>query len=134
MVRAANEVPVEQARAHFGIAPGKPLRRRPPREWRGLEEAVEDLLSVHGWLWSHVRPARTKKGGWVTPESGTPGGPDYRAVKARRLLFLEVKDGRGVVSEAQAVWIAALSMVPGVEVEVVTRADVESGRLDALLR
>lgn len=86
------------------------------------QRTVTDALTVYGWRWCHFRPARTAKG-WRTPIEGTPGWVDLVAVRVKdgvgRLLMLELKSERGQLSDDQAVWLAALRAVPGIEAYVV---------------
>ena len=72
-----------------------------------LASYVEDLLNLYRWRWVHFRPAQSERG-WRTPiRGGGPDGfkgkglPDYIAVKASRLLFIELKSEKGKLSKAQ---------------------------------
>jgi Holliday junction resolvase-like predicted endonuclease len=116
----------------------KLLARANARSWRALEEAVEDLLSLHGWRWMHIRPALRKDGRYRTATTGHEGYFDYTAMRGGRVLFLEVKDGRGELSVEERCWSIeaeeAHRLAPSVQYLVVRRADVESGRLEEVLR
>lgn len=76
-----------------------------------LLAAVLDLAKVLGWKVAHFRPAMTAKG-WRTPVSADGGGfPDLvmaGPIRANgdpcRVLFVELKAGRGKMSEAQWSW------------------------------
>jgi hypothetical protein len=64
-----------------------------------------DAFALAGWRYWHVR--RSDRALWM----GVRGWPDVTALPPRLggpLLVLEVKGPRGVLSEAQAVWIALL--------------------------
>jgi hypothetical protein len=47
-----------------------------------------------------------------------PGFPDLLLVKDGRLIVAELKSETGQVSKAQALWLAAFSLVPGIEVAI----------------
>lgn len=73
---------------------------------------VEDLLERFGWkppngAWCHFRPGRTLHG-WRTALSGAPGFPDYIALRKQgdwcRLIVIELKGSKGVVSPEQEHW------------------------------
>ncbi len=84
--------------------------------------SVLDLMRLTGWRSMHIHPARTMDG-WRTPVSGDGvGWPDIVAVKADRLLAVELKVGRGRLGPGQREWLAALATA-GVEVAVWTPAD-----------
>jgi hypothetical protein len=76
-------------------------------QWLG---AVGDLLDACGWSWIHHRPARRANGKWRTPAQGNSakGFPDIVAVRAPRVLWLELKTTTGRVSPEQRDWIARL--------------------------
>lgn len=78
-----------------------------------LEEArqrrLTDALTWGGYLWAHMRPARTLKG-WRTPVAG-PGGegfPDLVAARDGQVLFIEVKRDGGKLTPGQRRWKAVL--------------------------
>lgn len=79
--------------------------------------AIEATLSLTGWLWVHQRPARTRHG-WVTAMSGSPGFPDYLALRDARCLAIELKSDVGRVRAEQAHWLDAFAAVPGIEAYV----------------
>ena len=71
-----------------------------------IERACVRWAKARGWLaWKFVSP-------------GTTGVPDRVFIKAGRVVFVEVKGPRGVVSTAQGRRIAELRAA-GVEAEVV---------------
>jgi hypothetical protein len=76
--------------------------------------AVEDMLTVFGWRWTHFRPARTAQG-YRTPLSGMVGFPDYVCVRDGRVLFFELKSDKGKRTGDQDEWAAALKMCRAVE-------------------
>lgn len=61
-----------------------------------------------GWLAHHSRPAANRRGRVSTPIAGDAGLPDLVLVRAGRVLFLELKAGRGKLSPAQRAWAAAI--------------------------
>lgn len=80
---------------------------------------VRDALELGGWHYWHAR--RSDLALW----EGYPGWPDVTAVKAGRLLVLELKTATGLVSEPQGWWIAALRSA-GVDARVVRPADYDA--------
>lgn len=136
-MRPARRLTVEEGRALFAVPSASPVGRV-PRAWRGLEESVEALLTLHGWRWIHIRPARRTNDRWQSPYTGYGGYFDYTAMRAGVILFLEVKDGAGRLSADERVWAgeaeAAARLAATVQYVVVRRADVDSGRLENLLR
>jgi len=88
-----------------------------------LQEAVMAAAQQLGWRRAHFRPAMTKHG-WRTPVSGDGKGfPDLLLVKGDRLLVVELKAEKGVVSDEQKEWFAAFNGVPCVEVYLWQPAD-----------
>jgi hypothetical protein len=110
-----------------------------PGGWRGLETAVVELARLYGWRVAHFRPARTAKG-WRTPVEGHAGFPDMvlarsgRPGSGPRVLFVELKSGRGRLGVEQKLWIETLAQVPCVEVVVWTPDDLMDGRVQECLR
>lgn len=88
-----------------------------------LQRTVLDAARLGGWIVHHSRPALTSTGRWVTPLSGDPGLPDLILVR-ERVLWLELKSERGVVSTHQTVWIGQLRKA-GQDVRVVRPADLD---------
>ena len=84
-----------------------------------FSQQIEDLFSIYHWHWCHFRPARTEHG-WRTAISGYKGFVDYIAVRASeggiaRLLFIELKSDKGVISPEQWEWLDLLELCPKVE-------------------
>jgi hypothetical protein len=69
--------------------------------------AVIDLAKYRGWLVCHFRPARTVKG-WRTPIEGDKGFPDLVLARQGRVIFAELKVGKGALRPEQAAWAEAL--------------------------
>jgi hypothetical protein len=68
-----------------------------------LQDAVLELASVLGWHSLHIRPARTTSG-WRTAVSGDgKGWPDCVLVKDR-VLYRELKVGKGSLTPDQRAW------------------------------
>lgn len=63
---------------------------------------ILDLATLYGWEAAHFRPAQTSKG-WRTPVQGSlgKGWPDLVLVRRERLMFVELKTDKGVVSSDQ---------------------------------
>ncbi len=73
-----------------------------------FQQMIVDLARYTGWRYFHAWNSMHSAAGW----------PDLALAKDGRLLFIEVKSARGKVSPAQQEWLAALRLVPGVEVYV----------------
>ena len=75
-------------------------------ETRELQPAVIELAKARGWMVYHTHDSRRSE----------PGFPDLVAVRRQarptgdlsRLLFVELKSAKGVVTEAQQAWVYAL--------------------------
>lgn len=78
---------------------------------------------VPDWIWRMVM-ARTKHEHRAR-DWAEPGWPDLTLVheEKRRLIFAECKSATGVVRDSQKAWLAALTLIPGVEVYVWRPAD-----------
>lgn len=85
---------------------------------------IEYLLELGGWRWCHYEPAVRQSGAWATPLRGDKGEPDYRAVRAGRLIFVEIKGDGGRLSAFQKEWIADL-LAAGIETYVWHPEDIE---------
>lgn len=103
---------------------------------RGLQAAVIDCAHLLGWRCAHFRPALTAKG-WRTPvQADGAGFPDICMAhpRQRRLLFVELKAGRGVLSPEQVRWLDALTDCECCEVCCWYPADWADGTVEAVLR
>lgn len=79
---------------------------------RGFQEQVIDLARLFGWRCAHFRAAMSRSGRWMTPvQADGAGFPDLVLTKDGRLIFAELKAERGVLSQQQADWLSALSLV-----------------------
>lgn len=56
---------------------------------------------------------------------GISGWPDIFACRDGRIIVLELKAEKGIVSDAQAEWIVALAQVPGVIAKVVRPSELQ---------
>lgn len=90
---------------------------------RAFEGQVVQLAGMFGWLSHHQRPARRQDGSWSSAIQGDAGFPDLVLVRPAqrregraRVIFAELKSGRGRLSQAQRRWFEALAEVPGLEV------------------
>jgi len=77
---------------------------------RDFSTQIESLLKLFGWRWVHSRPARTEHG-WRTALSGHKGFVDIVAVRNGMCLFIELKSGKGKLSDEQEEWIRELKSV-----------------------
>src|SRR5262245_11699162 len=98
---------------------------------RELQDAVVECARVLGWLVHHTRPARTS-GGWRTPVQGDAGFPDL-VLARERVVFAELKAGRGRPTAAQEAWLARLEAA-GAETYVWRDRHWRSGAVDETLR
>lgn len=68
------------------------------------QRQLVDLAAMLGFHWLHLRPGQTSHG-WRVPVSGTlgEGWPDLVFVRERdrRILFVELKSGKGRLTEEQ---------------------------------
>lgn len=71
-----------------------------------VDKQVQALAKLFGWSLSYHT--------WTSIHSA-PGFPDRVYLRPPRILFLEEKRERGVVTGPQQVWADALSACPGVE-------------------
>ncbi len=86
-----------------------------------LERAVVDLAKFNGWLVYHTRNSRGSE----------PGFPDLVLVRGARLVFAELKTGKGRVSPAQKVWLDALTGVADEAADRAASIDGEWGAGDS---
>lgn len=70
---------------------------------------VEAALRQFGWRFCHYRTSidPRRKGAWRTALTGDKGFPDYVAVRVPRLLFVELKSDKGILSPDQCEWLKA---------------------------
>lgn len=66
---------------------------------KGFQAAVVELATLLGWRSYHTHDSRRSEAGY----------PDLTLVRGSRLLFVELKTARGVVSAAQWIWLGALA-------------------------
>ena len=73
---------------------------------RDFQRMVIDLADLTGWvLQYHTYDSRRSN----------PGFPDLVLVRPPRILFIELKAQKGVITPAQKLWKEALDKCPGVE-------------------
>jgi hypothetical protein len=97
-----------------------------------LMSNVIELAHVFGWRVAHFRPAMTSKG-WRTPVSADGAGFPDLAMTRDRVIYAELKSARGVTSDSQKNWLAALSNA-GAEEYVWRPIDWLDGSIEAVLR
>lgn len=99
---------------------------------RELQQAVIETAHIFGWRCAAFRPAQTQHG-WRTPVQGDgKGWPDLILVR-ERMLVRELKCGKNLLTDEQAVWLKALRAA-GVDAGVWTEHDWISGEIEAVLR
>lgn len=77
------------------------------------QERVVDLATWRGWRTFHVYDSRRSTAGW----------PDLILCRGDRMLAWELKRDTGRATRQQLEWLAALSLIPGVDARVVRPAD-----------
>lgn len=101
-----------------------------------LQDRVIDRAKRRGWKVAHAGKGfvgGTEEGGgqFITPMS--PGWPDLTLAKAgHRLIFMELKKEKGVVSDEQVDWLQLLNDC-GARAIIVRPSDLRSGRVTAIL-
>ena len=104
-----------------------------------LQDAILETAALLGWLCYHARPARTGAG-WRTAAqgNGAAGFPDVVMARGGRLIFAELKSGRGKLSPDQLEWQEQIEPIacvnPGVDYFVWTPADWTAGVVEETLR
>ena len=105
-----------------------------------LQASVIELAHVRGWMVAHFRAnvlIQRKDGNTyrATPvQADGAGFPDLVLCRRDRVLFVELKAQRGVLSPAQARWLANLALaLPDGSVFVWKPADWHSGEIDRVL-
>lgn len=78
-----------------------------------FQRQVIDLARTLGWRVAHFRTVRVLRGNgsthYATPvQADGAGFPDLIMVRGERLLAVELKSGRGVVTDEQLAWLDAL--------------------------
>jgi len=75
---------------------------------KDFTDNVVQLARTMGWKIAHFRPAQTKHG-WRTAMQGDKGFPDLVLAKAGRVIFAELKSGKGKLAAEQNEWLIELS-------------------------
>lgn len=118
--------------------PHMPPRPVAPHEMseKELMQGVIDTARIFGWRVAHFRSVPVKRGPrvvWETPvQADGKGFPDVVLVR-ERVLYVECKVGRNVLSDEQAAWLEALRAA-GQEAVVWTDADWHAGIVEAALK
>ena len=89
-----------------------------------LQECVRRTALVFGWLHYHTHNSRRSELGF----------PDSVMARGERIVIAELKTERGKLSPHQESWLAALRLVPGVEVYVWRPEAWHSGEVERVLR
>jgi hypothetical protein len=97
-----------------------------------LTSAIVECAKFFGYRVAHFRPARTRHG-WRTPMQGDVGFPDLVMAGFGRLIFVELKSGKGRVAVDQAQWLGLLRDA-GCEVYVWRPDDWMAGDVERVLR
>lgn len=90
---------------------------------RQLQDAVVQLAQWVGYRYYHVYDSRRSNPGW----------PDLILLRRERILAIELKSARGVVSVPQLEWLGALEEA-GVECHVWRPAQWSDGTIERTLR
>lgn len=104
-------------------------RERPPQGREGPTEkqfqgAVVKYVKTMGWRVYHT---------WLSAHS-TPGFPDLVAVRASRLVVVELKSLTGKLTEHQEGWLGALGAVPCCEVHTFRPTDEDWQEIERVFR
>lgn len=100
---------------------------------RELQDGVAQVARLLGYRVFHARPAWTQKG-YRTPVSyDGKGYPDLTLAGNGRVIFVELKCGRNVLSAEQAAWLEALRAA-GQEAYVWSEREWAEGIVEAVLR
>lgn len=89
-----------------------------------LRARVVDLAHRAGWLVFSLPIAKTRR-----PVKDAVGYPDLTLARNLRVMFVELKQDRGVLSPAQLVWLRHLP-----DCHVIRPVDLLTGQVDELLR
>lgn len=113
--------------------------RKPPEPQlseKELMQAVLDTAAIFGWKRAHFRSVPVRRGKrivWETPvQADGRGFPDLVLVR-ERVMWVELKVGKNVLSSEQAAWLEALRAA-GQDAQVWTDGMWLSGEIEALLR
>jgi hypothetical protein len=98
---------------------------------RELQDWIAGTARLLGWRIFHARVARTATG-WRTAVSYDGCYPDWTLVR-ERVVYAEVKGGRGRLRSEQVVWLDVLREA-GEEVYVSRETDWTSGAVENVLR
>jgi len=100
---------------------------------KDLQRHVLGLMRSSGWRVCHFNDSRRQvKPGVFVGDVDARGFPDVVAVKHGRVLFVEFKSEKGVVSRFQAEWLESLQ-VAGMEVFVWRPSHLDSGAVYKVL-
>jgi VRR-NUC domain len=101
---------------------------------RELQDAIIQAARLLGWRVMHQRPGRTLDG-WRTAVQGDEGFPDLVMLRPPRLIFAELKSKKGVLSQAQALWLNGFrASGPAIETYEWRPQDWEHGDIEDVLR
>ena len=101
--------------------------------------AVVHRAKAHGWKTAHfgstVRVVKRRDGnGYQTiPDKGATGFPDLVLTREKRLVFAELKAGRGTMAESQYEWFNALKDA-GAEIYIWREKHDWPGNIEKVLR
>ena len=73
-----------------------------------FQKAIIEYAQRLGYRVAHFRPARTKRGNWITPVAADGAGFPDLVLVGEKVVYLEVKAQKGRVSAKQTAWIEAL--------------------------
>jgi hypothetical protein len=99
--------------------------------------AVVHRARAHGWKTAHfgstVKVVKRTNGYATIPDKGAAGFPDLVLARGERLVFAELKAGKGKVEEAQYDWLRALQAT-GAETHIWREHMDWPGNVEKILR
>jgi hypothetical protein len=81
---------------------------RIPESEDDFQRFVIETAKLNGWKVTHFRPVKLLSGRWATPLQGDAGFPDLALARGGVVILAELKSQKGIVSDDQESWLAAI--------------------------